>query len=124
MVFPAAAAAQIDALAALAVASAPALLLGDFNFTPRHPMYRRLTLIGLQDAFAVDGQGRSRTLPARIGPSSRINHRLHWIPLPPVTRVDYIWHTTFITAQAASVGPDGGSDHLPVLARLSIAPRR
>jgi len=98
--------------------------VGDLNFTPRHPMYRRLTRLGLHDAFAVAGRGRGRTLPVRIGPSSRVNHRLHWVPLPPVVRIDYIWHSATITALAAWVGPDGGSGHLPVLARLSIASSR
>ncbi len=116
MVFAAAVADHIAALAALAVSAAPALLVGDFNFTPRNPWYKHLMLMGLHDAFGVAGQGRGWTLPARIGPSSRIKHRLQWVPLRPVVRIDYIWYTALLVAQAAWVGPDAGSDHLPVLA--------
>jgi endonuclease/exonuclease/phosphatase (EEP) superfamily protein YafD len=120
LVFPNSAAAQIEALAGRVIAGAPALLMGDLNFTPRHPFYRRLSLMGLHDSFGGAGQGRGWTLPTRIGPSSRLNHWFHWVPLPPVVRIDYIWHTAPITTQAAWVGPDAGSDHLPVLARLRI----
>ncbi len=120
VVFAAAVAAQIDALAALAVAGSPALLVGDFNFTPRNPLYNHLMLLGLHDAFGVAGQGHGWTLPARIGPSSRIKHRLQWVPLPPVVRIDYIWYTAPLVAEAAWVGSDAGSDHLPVLARLAL----
>jgi vancomycin resistance protein VanJ len=34
-------------------------------------------------------------------------------------RYDYIWHTAELQALDASVGSDGGSDHLPVVARLA-----
>src|SRR5689334_12886058 len=48
---------QIARLVELATAGGPALLLGDFNLTPRHPFYRSLQSRGLQDAFAEAGQG-------------------------------------------------------------------
>jgi len=37
-------------------------------------------------------------------------------------RIDYIWHTDGVVALAAAVGPDGGSDHRPVVARLALQP--
>ena len=40
--------------------------------------------------------------------------------LPPVLRVDYIWHTAELTTLAAWVGGNAGSDHLPVLARMKL----
>lgn len=120
LVFASDVAAQISALAALAVAGSPALLIGDFNFTPRNPLYRHLTTMGLHDAFGVAGRGRGWTLPTRIGSSSRINHRVQRVPLLPVVRVDYIWYTAPLVVKAAWVGPDAGSDHLPVLARLAF----
>jgi hypothetical protein len=37
-------------------------------------------------------------------------------------RLDYIWHSSKLVALDAMVGPAGGSDHLPVLARLALQP--
>jgi endonuclease/exonuclease/phosphatase (EEP) superfamily protein YafD len=48
-------------------------------------------------------------------------HRLiSWLPLLPMLRVDYIWHTESLRALQAWVGADAGSDHLPVLAKFSM----
>jgi endonuclease/exonuclease/phosphatase (EEP) superfamily protein YafD len=110
--------AQIEALGALATQHPPALLLGDFNMTPRNRAYARLSAAGLADAFAVAGAGRGWTLPMRIGHSSSFDHGLQGVRLRPVARADYVWYTPPLRAEAAWVGPDGGSDHLPVLARL------
>jgi endonuclease/exonuclease/phosphatase family metal-dependent hydrolase len=77
------------------------------------------------DAFAAAGSGRGWTLPRRVGRSSRFNHAMHWLPLRPVARIDYIWCTPGIAVEAAWLGPDAGSDHLPVLARIRLpAPER
>jgi vancomycin resistance protein VanJ len=38
----------------------------------------------------------------------------------PAQRLDYIWHSAGLTALAAEVGQPGGSDHLPVVARLVL----
>jgi endonuclease/exonuclease/phosphatase family metal-dependent hydrolase len=46
---------------------------------------------------------------------------LQGLPLRPVARVDYIFYTRGLHATAAWLGDDGGSDHLPVLARLELA---
>ena len=120
LAFQPAATAQIGRLANLTLDSAPAVLLGDFNLTPRHPYYARLCAAGLIDAFAAAGVGRGSTLPRRVGQSSRVRLPLGWISLLPLLRVDYIWHTSGIRAGAAWIGEDAGSDHLPVLARLMI----
>jgi endonuclease/exonuclease/phosphatase family metal-dependent hydrolase len=116
------AAAQLDALARLALERPPGVLLGDFNMTRRHPAYARFVAAGLQDAFAAAGAGRGWTLPTRLGHAARLKHGFHRLPLRPVTRVDYIWCTPGVRAEAAWVGGDAGSDHLPVLARL-VLPR-
>ena len=122
LVFNPATLAQISALASLAIEHEPALLLGDFNLTPRSPVYASLVAAGLVDAFAAAGSGRDSTLPRRAGQSSRIRHGLHRLPLWPMVRVDYIWCTPGIRIESAWVGPDAGSDHLPVLAQLALAP--
>lgn len=119
-VFDPVAVAQMDALAAAARAAAPAVVLGDFNLPDRHALYNRLCAAGLVDAFRAAGAGRGSTLPLRPGHSSRHRLRLPRVPLPPVLRVDYIFHTRELGTEAAWLGPDGGSDHLPVLARLRL----
>jgi len=114
---------QIEALAALAVECKPAILLGDFNFVQKSKEYRLIKSKGLRDAFHESGRGYGPTLPRRIGPWRRlqwVNKMLGWIPLIPMARVDYIWHTEPIRSLASWVGEDSGSDHLPVLARLEF----
>jgi endonuclease/exonuclease/phosphatase family metal-dependent hydrolase len=111
---------QLERLATLTLEHPPGVLLGDFNMTRRNPIYAWFAAAGLRDAFAVAGVGRGWTLPTRIG-HGRIQHRLHRLPLRPIARVDYIWYTRGLAAEAAWVGADGGSDHLPVLARLALA---
>src|SRR5690606_4176580 len=111
---------QIERLAATAVEPAPAVLLGDFNLTTGNPIYAWLESLGLVDAFLQAGVGRGVTFPVRLGKTRRVNHRLSWLPLPPMARIDYIWHSGNLTSLAAWVGAGAGSDHLPVLARLSL----
>lgn len=110
---------QIERLAAVAFAGAPTILLGDFNFSPRHPSYAQLVAAGMHDAFAGAGIGRGATFPLRPGRVRRVNHRLSWIPLPRLVRFDYVWHTPDLETLAAWVGESTGSDHRPVLARLA-----
>jgi endonuclease/exonuclease/phosphatase (EEP) superfamily protein YafD len=119
MAFDTVTAAQIDRLALIAVTAAPAVLLGDFNMTPRHPAHARLRAAGLVDAQSVAGSRRGATFPLRPGRSRRWNHRLSWVPLLPVFRVDYVWHTGDLATLGAWVGRGAGSDHRPVLARLA-----
>ena len=113
---------QLDTLATLALEHAPSVLVGDFNMTPRNPIYARFVAAGLEDAFATTGAGLGLTFPKRLGHSARIRHRLHGFPLRLVTRFDYIWTTPGLQAESAWVGADAGSDHLPVLARVVLPP--
>jgi endonuclease/exonuclease/phosphatase (EEP) superfamily protein YafD len=99
---------HLAALAERATASGPTLLLGDFNLISLHAMHRSLRSVGLSDAFLEVGHGLGRTHPRRIGN----------VPTTPFWRIDYIWYTHHLAAVHASTGLDGGSDHLPVLARL------
>jgi endonuclease/exonuclease/phosphatase family metal-dependent hydrolase len=111
---------HIDGLSHLALASAPTVILGDFNMTMKNPMYARLREAGLIDAFVASGRGAGRTFPVRPGKMRSINHRMYWVPLPAFTRIDYIWHTPELTSHCCWVGPNNGSDHLPVLAEISL----
>ncbi len=113
---------QVLKLGQLAQNRPPTLLLGDFNMGPRHPGYARLEKLGLIDAYAVAGMGAGRTFPIRMRvrrpggdpEGSRI------VRTPPVKRFDYIWHTPELETDAAWIGPDTGSDHASVMARIVL----
>lgn len=112
------AARQIRALAEAATGGAPAILLGDFNRLRSQQAYRLLRAAGLIDAFDAAGQGWGGTLPTRLFGWAQRGHLVGAIPLPPVLRVDYVWHTPHFTTLSSWTGPHAGSDHLPVIARL------
>jgi endonuclease/exonuclease/phosphatase family metal-dependent hydrolase len=103
---------EIDILAKRTMEAQPALLVGDFNKTPFSLLYRRLRRHGLRDAFRESGGGWGFTFP--------IPGRFLKIPLPPLVRIDYIWHTPDMRAVSSRTGPDGGSDHLPLQAELEL----
>lgn len=114
---------QIITLANLAVEQAPAVLAGDFNMADWWGEYAYLRNMGLKDAYSEAGTDRGHTLPKRIGPWKRLlslNQLLSSLPLLPFVRVDYIWYTEPIACEQAWVGKDTGSDHLPVLARITL----
>ncbi|HWV36576.1 MAG TPA: endonuclease/exonuclease/phosphatase family protein, partial [Thermomicrobiales bacterium] len=56
---------QMMHLARIASDRAPAVLLGDLNMSPRHPGYRRLVRMGLQDAWTASNHVRGSTFPTR-----------------------------------------------------------
>jgi endonuclease/exonuclease/phosphatase (EEP) superfamily protein YafD len=84
----------------------PALLLCDCNMTDTSETHAILNAT-LRDSFQEAGWGLGHTLS--VG----------GIPFP-AQRVDYIWHTEDLIATAAQVGPDGGSDHRPIVATLQF----
>ena len=104
--------------------ASPAIMLGDFNMTPRHAAHARFRRLGLHDAFGEAGESRGATFPVRLGPvhglgtMGKPGQAISRLPLVPVVRYDYIWHTGEFETVAAWIGPDAGSDHLPVMARL------
>jgi len=112
--------AQIDRLAEIVCEAAPGVLLGDFNMTVRHPSYTILTRLGLVDAYRSAAGRGGRTFPLRPGKMQNVNHGMSWVPLPALTRVDYIWHTPELRAIDAWVNHGAGSDHRPVFARLAV----
>lgn len=115
---------QILRLGQLTMEHAPAILLGDFNMGPRHPGYARLQRLGLVDAYVAGGAttGVGNTFPIRVqvSGSNRDPRQGRIMPLPPIKRFDHIWHTPEIVTERAWIGPDSGSDHASVLARLRL----
>jgi vancomycin resistance protein VanJ len=82
----------------------PTIVVCDCNMTDTSETYARLhSVVG--DSFQERGWGFGHTLSARSMPF-------------PVQRVDYIWHTGELSVLDAFVGPESGSDHLPVIATL------
>jgi len=87
----------------------PVIVAGDFNTSHTSPMYREIADGGLCDSFGEVGQGWGMTWPASGG------------LLPPLLRIDYIWHTDALHALRAWRGPILGSDHLPVIADFALS---
>lgn len=100
---------QFDRFVELTESGHTTILLGDFNMRDSHEEYELLVSAGLQDAFRSVNQHHLRTYPLRRGR----------VPLRPVFRLDYIWHSPNLRVTDARVGEDAGSDHLPVLADLT-----
>jgi endonuclease/exonuclease/phosphatase family metal-dependent hydrolase len=110
---------QLLRLADMAMAAAPAVLLGDFNMRPDNTIYERLVQRGLVDAFAESGEGAERTFPVRMAKPKALGGKMR-VKTPPLFRLDYIWHTPDMRSVATWVGADNGSDHLPVMSRLAV----
>jgi len=107
---------DLTELAARALASSPAVLVGDLNTWPGSGVYRILERAGLRDAFADVSEAPGFTFP--------VFGRYRGLPLPPFLRLDYVWTTPDLCCVRAEVGRTAGSDHLPVLAELAWADAR
>ena len=81
----------------------PRLVIGDFNSPPESPMFRA-HWGSWQNAFSLTGIG--------LG-GSRVNG---WIR----ARIDHVLADTSWTVVRAWLGPDLGSDHLPMLAEVRL----
>lgn len=84
----------------------PILLMCDCNLTDTSEAYARLDLL-LNDSFREVGWGFGHTFHPPVAPI-------------PIQRIDYVWHSDEFAAVQAFVGQDGGSDHLPVVAKLRL----
>jgi endonuclease/exonuclease/phosphatase (EEP) superfamily protein YafD len=82
----------------------PVLLMCDCNLTDTSEAYARLDTV-LDDSFSEAGWGMGHTL------------QLPQLSFP-FQRIDYVWYTEEFEALYAYVGQDGGSDHLPIVAKL------
>jgi vancomycin resistance protein VanJ len=97
--------------------TSPVLLAGDFNMSDQSADYWRLTA-RYQDSYREAGWGFGFTFPAEMS-MFRGNP---YLPqnLPPLVRLDYVFHDASYEAVEARVWPtSGGSDHLPVFVSLA-----
>lgn len=111
--------AQIQQIIEAVGGDLPVVLLTDFNRITWHAAYRQLAATGLIDAYASAGGGLGFTLPTRLSTPSVRENLLGRMPLPPILRVDYVWHTPHFRTEKSWLGHNAGSDHLPVLANLA-----
>lgn len=105
---------QIAALVALlADETLPFIVGGDFNMSATSTQYDALAAV-MRDSHREAGWG-----PGPTWPQNRFAGLPGWVP--PVLRIDYIWHSDAFTTVAVERGPSLGSDHLPVVATLHFA---
>jgi len=103
-----------DILARIEAEELPLLVVGDFNLTDQSDDYGRLAA-RLRDSFRQAGAGLGLTFP-NLGATNPLLGSI-----PPVIRIDYIWHSDHWVAVEARVNESaGGSDHFPVIARLAL----
>lgn len=107
--------AQINSLLDhLKVEPYPYIVAGDFNTSDQSPTYN-LMASRLHDSFREGGTGLGGSWPvssARGMPSF----------IPPLIRIDYIWHSDSFQTLSAQQGPPLGSDHLALMATLALLP--
>jgi endonuclease/exonuclease/phosphatase (EEP) superfamily protein YafD len=88
----------------------PYIVAGDFNMNDLDPMYD-LIAAQMTDSFRESGSGSGVTWPASS---------FSGLPefLPPLFRLDYIWHSAELCTTHTEVPEGTGSDHLPVRAEF------
>ena len=87
----------------------PLILLCDCNLTDTSEAYAHLASF-MRDSFREVGWGLGHSL---------IHPPYHF----RTVRLDYVWHNDRWAAIEAEVGPEGGSDHLPITAQLALTPQ-
>ncbi|MBE0689095.1 MAG: endonuclease/exonuclease/phosphatase family protein [Anaerolineae bacterium] len=96
----------------LASETLPYVVAGDFNTGDQTLAYTHLAA-QMHDSFREVGAGYSATWPLAVVRGDT------WAWVPPLVRIDYVWHSDGWVAQTATRGPALGSDHLPVMATLA-----
>ncbi len=91
----------------------PYFLGGDFNTSDQSPSYNNLASVGI-DSFRQAGAGFGATWPVASV------QRLPFF-VPPLIRIDYVFHSDGFRAISAQPGSPMGSDHLPLFVTLEKA---
>jgi len=108
---------QITQLLALVEAETlPVMVAGDFNLPDQSAAYGLLA-DRLTDSFRAAGVGMGFDWPVAEALPALLPG---W--MPPLLRIDYIWHSAHFRALEAGQGPPLGSDHLPQYAVLELLP--
>jgi vancomycin resistance protein VanJ len=91
----------------------PLLIAGDFNMTNLSDDYARVTA-HYEDSYQQIGWGMGFGFP-------NVAYPYHINYLPPVARIDYIFHDSQLQPVEMHVGTDSaGSDHFPVYATFAL----
>ncbi|MCB9450921.1 MAG: endonuclease/exonuclease/phosphatase family protein [Anaerolineaceae bacterium] len=90
----------------------PFIVAGDFNTSDQSATYGRLARV-MRDSFREAGRGLGGSWPVSTA---------RGLPafLPPLIRIDYIWHSADFQTVAAWQDAPVGSDHLPLHALLTL----
>jgi vancomycin resistance protein VanJ len=90
----------------------PVVIGGDFNMSDQSMIYREIAT-HLNDSFSEQGNSLGGSWPLSVA---------NELPsfLPPLIRIDYIWHSDEFQAVRAEQGPRLGSDHIPLVADLVL----
>jgi vancomycin resistance protein VanJ len=86
----------------------PVIIAGDFNMSHTSTIYESFVEAGLVDTHAAAGAGFGLSWSLR--PS-----------LPPVLRIDYVWHSDSLRTVTARIGERQGSDHLPLIVDIEVS---
>lgn len=92
----------------------PYIVAGDFNTSDQSMSYQLLR-DKLGDTFREVGVGFGGSWPRPV-----VDELPAW--LPPIIRIDYLFHSSQWQAVSAEVGPYLGSDHLPMIGVLALRP--
>ena len=90
----------------------PYIVAGDFNTSDFSVTYTQLASV-MHDSFLEAGTGLGGSWPVTTH-----NNMPKW--LPPLMRIDYIWHGNGFRTVRSWQGLETGSDHLPLLAELAL----
>ncbi|MEP7288050.1 MAG: endonuclease/exonuclease/phosphatase family protein [Chloroflexota bacterium] len=90
----------------------PFIVAGDFNMSDQSPVYGDLSA-QMVDSFRETGVGLGTSWPA--------GGEAGWPAfVPPLIRIDYLWHSAAFRAINVQQGPKLGSDHVPLHALLEL----
>ena len=103
--------AQIDLLIEyLENETLPYLVAGDFNTSQYSATYNKIAKIA-KDSFREVEMGFGNSWPAKMQSG---------LKLPPLLRLDYVWHSQEFQATNVEVQKALAGDHFPILAMLSL----
>jgi endonuclease/exonuclease/phosphatase (EEP) superfamily protein YafD len=90
----------------------PYIVAGDFNMSEYATIYGKIADT-MRDAYRDGGNGWGGTWPISI-----VDELPRFVP--PLLRVDYIWHSEHFRTVETRQGPELGSDHLPLYAKFEF----